>query len=257
MGDVTFCLRLKLMLQLTDGSDLLWHQMDYKFTVTVSSQGGNADVYYVDNGGIAESLVFQEDGSELSDGHQVALGGAVDPTFSTALASQGPFGYGASIPITITFTHPLDIFTYSVDTANVVPVDSTNKQLVDGSGNPIPLRSANFVMDSTNFATGIKGTLTITFPLILYQMPDVTSVRIKVPVSWTSKTRRNLRSSRVLTTDAENYTYVDLTTRSGFSNEVVEIKLIPYVEKSGAISRFTFQGAVSTSVCLGAGLLWF
>ena len=35
-GDATFCLRIQLMLQLTDGSDLLWHQMDFKFRVTVT-----------------------------------------------------------------------------------------------------------------------------------------------------------------------------------------------------------------------------
>lgn len=253
-GDSSFCLRIQLMLQLTDGSALLWHQVDFKFTVTVSTQGGNADVYYVENGGITESLLFQENGVQLSDGNSVALGSSVDPTFSTALAEPGPFAYGATIPITVNFVHPLDIFTYSVDTATVIPVDSLNKQLMDGSGSPIPLRSVNFVMDSTNHATGIKGTLTLTFPLILYQIPEFSSIRIKIPVAWANKTRRNLRS-RMTTADAENYTYATLATGSGMSNEVVEIKLIPYVEKSGgATGGFSVKTVVS-SVCLGAAVL--
>lgn len=253
-GDTNFCLRLKLMLQLTDGSDLLWHQVDFKFTVTVSSPGGNADVYFVENGGISESLIFQENSVQLSDGHSIGIGDSIDPTFSTALAEPGPFGYGATIPITINFVHPLDILTYAVNTTHVIPVDDLNKQLVDGSGNPISLRSATFVMDSINFATGIKGTLTITFPLILYQMPSVTSVRIKIPVSWTSKTRRNLRSR--MTVDTESYTFANLETTNGMSNEVVEIKLIPYVEKSGAFGGFRGRGVVS-SVCIGAAAaLW-
>ena len=256
-GDVTFCLRIQLMLQLTDGSDLLWHQMDFKFTVTVSNEGGNADVYFVENGGIAESLVFQQNGEQESDGHSISIGDSTDPTFSTALAEPGPFGYGSSIPITINFVHPLDIFTYAVDTANVVPVDSSNKQLVDGSGTPIQLRSSTFIMDSSNFATGIKGTLTISFPLILYQIPDITTVRIKIPVSWTNKTRRNLRSRISTEGDSEShYTYADTSAGSGMSNEVVEIKLVPFVDKnsSGAISGLTVQ-SVFSSLCLGAGIV--
>ncbi len=247
-GDVKFCLRIKLMLQLTDGTDLLWHQMDFKFTVTVGIEGGTADVYFVENGGVAESLIFQENGVETSDGHSITVGDAVAPTFATSLAVVGPFGYGDDIPITITFNHPLDIFTYSVDAENVVPVDELNAQLMSG-GDPIPLRSSSFVMDSINHATGITGTLTMTFPLVLYQLPSTSSVRIKIPVSWTGKTRRHLRE---LTEQMANSDYTGPS--SGSVNELVEVELDPYIDGSGAIIGFTLRGMVALS-CAAATVI--
>ncbi len=241
-GDNVLCLRMKLMLQMSDDNDVVWHQMDFKFTVTVNFADGSADVTYTGTGA-AESMTFENDGLQTGSGSDTGIA----PTFTTDVVG-GPFAYGQDIPITITFIHPLDVFTYSVDAANALPVDDSNNQLSDGA-NPITLRSSTFVMDSTDHNSGIQGTLSITLPLVIYQMTAIDSVRVLIPVSWVNNGRRNLRA---LTEEVQSGKYTGPPT--GVVDEVVQVELLPYTDESGAIVGFTIGSVIST-VCMGTAAL--
>jgi hypothetical protein len=116
----------------------------------------------------------------------------VDPTFDIYFMAQGPFPYGTEIPFLIKFHHPMDIFTYNVPVDKVLVMNTlTNQPMLDPTtGQPIALRSAVFTMISTDHSAGIQGMLTITLPLILFQMKALSNVGISIPVEWASKSRR-------------------------------------------------------------------
>ena len=243
-GDNLFCLRMQLMLQMEDGADIVWHQMDFKFTVTVSFADGSTTVTYSGTGA-TESGTFEADGVQTGTGADTGLA----PTFTTDLQG-GPFAYGDDIPIEINFVHPLDVFTFNVAATQAIPVDEFGVQLKDTGGALIALRTASFTMTSTNHATGIKGTLTITLPLVMYQIAAISVARVSVPVSWTNKARRQLRVLQ-----EEDATGVYTGPPNGVVDEVIEVELIPYKDESGAIIGFTVGGIVSTMWVGAAALL--
>lgn len=200
-GTHNLCLRIKLMLQMSDGNDLVWHQLDFLFSVDVTFDNGFTNVILGGDGGnsgggsgLVGDLPTPDDAADtviMDDGPTYP---GVDPTFDIYFMAQGPFPYGTEIPFLIEFHHPMDIFTYNIPVDKVLPMNTlTNQPLLDPStGKPIALRSAVFTMISTDHATGIKGMLTITLPLILFQMKSLSNVGISIPVEWASKSRRRL-----------------------------------------------------------------
>ena len=243
-GANTFCLRMQLMLQMSDDTDQLWHQMDFVITVTVSFDDGSASVTY-DGNSVAEDMTFESAGSGTGSGSDVG----VAPVFTTNVVGTS-FAYGEAIPIEVGFVHPLNVFTYNVNVAGIIPVtDTVGTQLkIDGSN--VALRTKSFA-PNFSFGTGggSIGTVTITLPLSVYQDATISNVKVLIPVSWVNNARRNLR---MLESDSESGTYTG--PRSGVGNEVVEIELEPYTDESGAIVGFTITSVVS-SVCLGATAL--
>ena len=249
-GDNKFCLRVKLMLQMSDDNDQVWQQMDFQITVTVSFQDGSADVTYSGNS-VAASTTYNSAGSGTGTGTDVG----VAPTFTTSVTGTS-FAYGQDIPINVGFVHPLNVFTYTVDTSGVIPVTDTSGTPLQIGGSDVALRSKTF---SPNFsftgAGGTIGTLHITLPLSVYQDATIANVKILVPVSWVNNARRNLRMLEGQS-GSESGSGVGKYTGppSGVNNEVVEIQLEPYIDESGAIVGFTIV-SVASSVCLGATAL--
>lgn len=239
-GANNFCLRMRLMLQMSDDNDQLWHQMDFKITVTVSFTDGSATVTY-DGNSVAEDMTFDSAGSQTGSGTDVG----VAPEFTTSVVGTS-FAYGEDIPIQVGFIHPLDVFTYAVDIAGVIPVTDTSGTQLQIDGSNVAVRTKIF---TPNFAFtgagGTIGTVTITLPLSVYQDTTISNVKVLIPVSWVNNVRRNLRM--LDSGGSGNYT----GPRSGVGNEVVEIELEPYTDESGAIVGFTITSIVS-SVCLGA-----
>lgn len=240
-GANNFCLRMKLMLQMSDGNDQLWHQMDFKITVTVSFADGSAAVTY-DGTSVAEDMTFESDGTQTGSGTDVGAA----PEFTTDVVGTS-FAYGEAIPINVNFVHPLNVFTYTVDMGGVIPVTDTAGTPLQIDGTDVVLRTKTF---TPNFAFagagGTIGTVTITLPLSVYQDTTISNVKIMIPVSWVNNARRNLR---MLQAESGSGTYTGPP--SGVVNEMVEIELAPYTDESGAIVGFTITSIVS-SVCLGA-----
>mmetsp|Transcript_19205 Transcript_19205/g.55091 ORF Transcript_19205/g.55091 Transcript_19205/m.55091 type:complete len:377 (+) Transcript_19205:326-1456(+) len=245
-GDNKFCLRMQLMLQMSDGNDQLWHQVDFVVTVTVSFADGSTAVTY-DGTSVGEDMTFESDGSGTGTGADTG----VAPTFTTAIVGTS-FAYGDSIPIEVGFEHPLNVFTYTVDAAGVIPVsDPVAGTPLTIGGNAVVLKDKVFT-PGFNFATGAIGTLTFTLPLSVYKDTTISSVMVRIPVSWVNNARRNLRTLEGETTSAATGRYTGPP--SGVTNEMVEIELEPYTDESGAIVGFTVTSVVS-GVCLGATAL--
>jgi hypothetical protein len=241
-GDNKFCLRMQLMLQMSDGNDQLWHQMDFQITVTVSFADGSTSVTY-DGNAVAEDMTFNSAGSQTGAGSDVG----VAPTFTTSVGGTS-FAYGQDIPITVGFVHPLNVFTYTVDTANVIPVSDLQGTQLQINGQNVALRSKSFANGFTfSNGAGTIGVLTVTLPLSVYQDTAISSVMIKIPVSWVNNARRALRNLASSESSAGTYTGPP----TGVENKVVEIQLEPYTDESGAIVGFTVTSIVST-VCFGA-----
>jgi hypothetical protein len=240
-GENTFCLSVKLMLNMIGSEDLVWQQIDFTFTVMVDYEDGTTTVTY----SATDSTEFF--GSSTGTG-ETGNDVGVAPTISAALASQATvFKYGDEIPIAITFDHPLDVFTYDVDSTGVTLVDDVGAPLELG-GRAVSTRTLTYT-DDFNFATKDIGTLTVTLPLIVFQDATVNTVGVKVPVSWVNSQRTN-GNLRKLQSASGTYT----GPRSGVATEVVMIQLEPYTDESGAIVGFTITSVVS-SVCLGAATL--
>ena len=212
-GTNPLCLRIQLMLQTQDDNDLLWHQVDFTFNVEATYDDGSANVVFNDGGGVGIGGNGPMEATEVVILNNGPIYPGVEPTFDIFFLDQGPFAYGAEIPILIEFHHPLDIFAYSVPEDKVVAVDpTTNQALMDPSGQPITLQSVTFEMTSTDYASGIQGIVTITLPLIIFQMPSISNVGISIPVVWTTKsssTRRDRRTTNLRSNGwdalAENY----------------------------------------------------
>lgn len=259
-GDNKFCLRLHLMLQ-TDGTDFLWHQKDFKFTVTVASDNGSTNIVYETDGGVSTSLTAQTPNSaQVVD----TASNGIAPTFG-ATVTGGPFSYGDEVTITVSFSHPLDIFDYVVDANNAIPLNAgNNNRLQDLDSNDIDLINPSYTPVGTTFPD-LTGDLKFEFPVTVYQLTSLTSVRIQIPISWTNNSRRrnllrpnNSKSSHWAANQIERG---DLTTGpiSGIVNEVIEVELLPYIDEDssgGAIVGFTVGGVVS-SACLATGAALF
>ena len=241
-GANKFCLRMKLMLQMSNNIDQLWHQVDFQVTVTVSFENGAASVTY-DGTAVAEDMTFETAGSGTGVGTDIG----VAPEFTTTVVGGTSFAYGEDIPIAVAFVHPLNVFTYTVDVAGIIPVTDT-------AGTPLQIDGSNVAMRTKTFtpnfafttAGGTIGTVTVTLPLSVYQDTTISSVKVKIPVTWVNNVRRNLR---MLQSDSEVGTYTGPS--SGVGSGIVEIELEPYTDESGAIVGFTITSVVS-SVCLGA-----
>ncbi len=258
-GTNLICLRLKLMLQMSDDNDLVWQLLDFKFDVFVNFEDGSNDITHGENDNeVAESLPIDNNDVVVDKTGHSDTGGA--PTISISFPEEA-FPYGTEIPFTIEFHHSLDIFTYNVLEEYVIPIDESSRHLKDNLDRNITLRSSKFAMVSTDHSTGIQGILTITLPLILYQMTSLSTVRILVPVAWTNKARRN--NMRALTPVKEEIVvaggYSSSGQISGIVDGIVRLELLPYVDhdnSGSAITRFNMDGLIS-AVCMRAATSFF
>ena len=236
VGDTAFCLRVQLMLDMIDVADQVWQQVDFQFTVTAVYPDGSATAQY------SATENFGEANAQLTGGS--ASHTTITPEITATLVG-GPFHYGEDIPIVVGFQHPLNVFGYTLTTADVFlsPTDSSN-HLTLNSHEVMPIIGS--WVPNFNFGTETIGTLTVRLPLIIYQSDAVHSVKVNIPISWSYRAiRRRLQA-------AASGTYTG--PRNGVTNGVVEVELEPYTDESGAIVGFTVTSVVS-SICLGAATL--
>lgn len=261
-GDNLLCLRLKLMLQMSDGNDKLWHQMDFKFVVNVTFEDGSAVIVHGENGNeVVETFPVDNVGVAIEGSGHESTG--MGPTFVMSIP-EGPFIYGDEIPVTIEFQHPLDIFTYDVLEESIVPVDDSNTPLKDSLGNEITLTGSKFEMVSIDHTAGITGILTIRLPLAVYQMTSISNVRVIVPVVWANKANRhkNLRALPPTVVTGQEVIIggdSDEMMMNGVVDEVIELELLPYVEENSAgayvFGRLAINGLGRGSASISAGVL--
>ena len=235
-GDTSFCLRVKLMLDMIDVADQVWQQVDFQFTVTAVYPDGTDTAEY------SATENFGQTNAQLNGGTDSDT--TTTPVITATLVG-GPFQYGEDIPIVVGFQHTLNVFGYSLTTTEVFLSPS-------GSSDPLTINS-NEVKPiiggwATNFNFDSKtiGTLTVRLPLIIYQSDAVDSVKVNIPISWTYNVlRRRLQ-------EGASGTYTG--PRNGVTSGAVEVELEPYTDESGAIIGFTVTSVVS-SFCLGAATL--
>lgn len=234
-GATSFCLRVKLMLDMIDTTDQLWQQVDFQFTVTAVYPDGTDTAEY------SATESFGQANDELDGG---TASDTTTPPVITATLAGGPFKYGDDIPIVVGFQHTLNVFGYTLTTTEVFLSPSDSSTPLTLNSNEVKPIIGSWAT-AFNFDSKTIGTLTVRLPLIIYQSDAVDSVKVNIPVSWSyNVVRRRLQ--------AASGTYTG--PRSGVTSGVVEVELEPYRDESGAIVGFTVTSVVS-SFCLGAATL--